>query len=171
MNRIRVNAKELPISTGVDFHYRSSFSSHHSAQGPVIYLNGSADELAFAENSMIQIEVQVPQACHLHLFEILADGHFGYRQSVPIKTEHHGAGWRILRKGSNWALEIDASPVTAASGSGLETLLVIATEKEWQPVGAMLTPEGLIRQLDEKVSAGAWQADWASYLVEKDRLR
>ena len=171
VNRIRVNAKHLSVSTGVDFHYRSLFSTRHSAQDPVIYLNGSADEQAFAENSVIQIEVQVPGTCHLHLFEILADGHFRYRQSVPIKNEHHGAGWRILRKSSNWALEIDESPVTAASGSGLETLLVITTEKEWQPVGAMLTPEGLIRQLDEKVGAGAWQVDWASYLVEKDRLR
>ncbi len=168
-NRIRVNAKELPISTGVNFHYSSLFSSRHSAQGPVIYLNGSADEQAFAENSVIQIEVQVSSTCHLHLFEILADGHFGYMQSVPIKNEYEGAGWRILRKGSNWALEIDESSVTAARGSGLETLLVIATAKEWQPVGSMLTPEGLTRQLDEDVGADAWRVDWASYLVEKDQ--
>ena len=168
-NRIQVAAKHLPVFKAVDFHYTSSFSTRHSAQSPVIYLNDSADEQAFVENSAVEIEVRVPKPCHLHLFGILADGHFGYLQSVPIEQEYHGEGWRVLRKESNWALEIDESPVTAARGPGLETLLVIATAKRWQPVGKTLTPEGLIRRLNEDIGADDWRAGWASYLVRKDQ--
>lgn len=165
-NHIRVTAKDLPISKRADFHYGSLFSTSHSMrmQRPVIYLNGSADEQGFAENSVIKVEVFVQEQCYLHLFEILADGHFGYIQSVQIEDKHQDVKWRILRIESHWVLQAEL-PLRATRGPGLETLLAITTQQKWIPIGEKLTRKGLIREL----SSHEWQVGWTSYVVEKNQ--
>ena len=184
VNRIRVNAKELPISKRRDFHYSSLFSAH-SMQGPVIYLNGSADEQLFTENDKIKLEVHMPQKCYLNLFEIYADGHLKHLQSVPIQFEKYSLNsqLRVRYEQSNWILEyINELLPNAKRGPGLETLLAIATQEVWIPTkvkkaqkwlsdkfGETLTPEELISQLDEDVEAGKWKVGWTSYMVKKNQ--
>ncbi len=184
VNRIRVNAKELSISTGVDFHYNSLFPTRHSAQGPVIYFNGSADEQSFEEGTKVKVEVHVPQKCYLNLFEIFADGRLKHLQSVPIQSKEY-SGDKLLRvrhEQSNWILEyVNASSLNAKRGPGLETLLVITTQNEWIPTegtrakewlsrrfGETLTPKKLTFQLNKDVASDEWQVGWTSYVVEKN---
>ena len=182
-NRIRVTAKDLPISTGVEFYYKSLFFK--SAQGPVIYLNGSADEQSFAEGTKVKTEVQVPQKCYLNLFEISADGNLEHLQSVSIQGKENSKNnlLRVRREKSNWILEyVNESSVNAKRGPGLETLLAIATQKAWIPTegtqvrewlsrrfGENLTPKELIRQLDQDFGPDEWQVGWTSYVVVTDK--
>ena len=166
--RFSVNIESLQVpleSKAVTFRYASHFSTWHTTDIPVVTLNGSADEQKFVEGDTTDIEIRAPQSCHIHLLAILADGHFGYQQSVTVNRAHQGNNWRILSKDSGWALRIDDVPVTAEQGIGLETLLVITTEKDCQPVGKNLTADGLLRQLNESVGPDNWRAGWVSYHV------
>lgn len=148
------------------FHYDSAFSTRHKPGAPTITLNGSADEPTFAEGSKVDIEIRVPNRCHIHLFSIVANGDFGYLQSVPIEQAYVGNGWHVISTDSGWTLQMDCVPLRADYGRGIETLLVITTEKVWKPNGEEFTMDSLSRQLEESVGVDNWRVGWGSYYIE-----
>ena len=169
-NRIQVTVDvegiQLPILQAAVFRYASAFPTRHKIGAPTVALNGSTDEQTFAEGSKVDIEINVPDKCHLHLFSIVADGNFGYLQSVPIEQAYDGNGWSVSSTKSGWTLQMDRVPLMADYGRGVETLLVITTEKAWKPDRKTFTTESLIRQLDESVGVDNWRVGWVSYHIE-----
>ena len=169
-NRIQVTVDvegiQLPTSQTAIFHYKSVFPGQRKTDA--LTINGSADEatLTFAEGSEVDIEIRVPNKCDIHLFQIVANGDFGYRATVPIRQAHGGNGWGVISTDSGWSLQMDRVPLRADYGRGVETLLVIITAKAWQPNGEEVTIDSLIRQLDESVGADGWRVDWVSYYIE-----
>ena len=188
-NIIQVEAKDLPVSIGVDFHYSSFFSSH-TAEGPVIHLNDSANEqtLIFEEGDKVKTKIHVPQKCYLNLFVIFANGRLKHQQSFEIqdndskRNDSQRKMIRILKEKSGWVVEyVKESSVNAEDGFGLETLLAIATKEEWIPdkgtqarewvrkrFGENPTPKKLINQLQKDFGQNSWQVGWTSYVVLED---
>lgn len=167
---IPFDGAEIPLlkSKAVDFRYTSSFPVHHTADAPVVILKGYDDEPEIAEDSMVDIEIYVTNSCHVCLFWILANGEIEINQQFRISEASNGSGWRILSvEHGGWTFQMDRVPFIAKRGFGVETLLVITTEKKWEPNGQTLTADGLIRRLDESVGAEEWRAGWVSYHLTK----
>ena len=156
-------AIKLPASKAVVFRYTSMFPARHKIGTPIITLNGSADEQTIAEGSKVDIEIRVPNKCHIHLFLIVANGDFRYLQSVPIERTYDGSEWRIISTNSGWALQMHQVPLTADYGLGIETLLVITTENAWKPETEQFATDSLIRHLDDSIGEEGWRVGWVSY--------
>lgn len=169
-NRVQITMDvegiQLPASQAAIFRYTSTFPTRDKTGAPTVTLNGSADELTFAEGSKVDIEIRVPNKCHIHLFSIVANGDFGYLQSIPIEHAYIGNGWGVISTNSGWALQMNRIPLRADYGRGVETLLVVTTEKAWKPNKEEFTIDSLIRELDESVGTDNWRVGWASYHIE-----
>ena len=169
-NRIQVTVDvegiQLPAPQAAVFRYASAFPTRDKTDAPTVTLNGSADEQTFAEGSRVNIQINVLDKCHLHLFSIVANGNFGYLQSVPIEQAYVGNGWGVISTDSGWTLQMDRIPLRADYGRGVETLLVVTTEKAWKPNEEEFTMDSLIRQLDESVGVDNWRVGWVSYHIE-----
>ena len=172
-NRIQVTVDvegiQLPTPQAAVFRYASAFPTRDKTDAPAVTLNGSADEQTFTEGSRVDIEIKVPDKCHIHLFSILADGAFGYLQSVSIEQAYVGNGWGVISTDSGWTLQMNRVPLRADYGRGVETLLVITTEKAWKPNEEEFTMDSLIRQLDESVGVDNWRVGWVSYHIESKK--
>ena len=169
-NRIQVTVDvesiQLPASQTAIFRYKSVFPRQRKTDA--LTINGSVDEatLTFAEGSEVDLEIRVPNKCHIHLFQIVANGDLVYKQSVPSTQAYVENGWRVISTDPGWSLQMDRVPLRADYGHGVETLLVIITAKAWQPNGEQVMRYSLIRQLDESVGADGWRVDWVSYYIE-----
>ena len=168
-NHIRITADanviQLPDSKRVDFHYVSTFPSEHKTGVPQITQNGEYGEPTFHERQEILLGIRVPNTCHVHLFSLLPDGNFDYKESVPIEQAYEGSGFRVQFTKSGWYFQLDKVPVTGERGIGLETLLVLTTSTEWKPNGKALTAKQLIEQLDTSVGKAHWRAGTVSSRV------
>ena len=173
-NRVQVTVDveglQLPAQTAV-FRYTSTFPMRSQTDKPTVTLNGSADEQRFAEGREVVIQISVPNKCHIHLFSIVADGNFNYLQSVPIEQAYIGKGWSVSSTDSGWTLQMDRVPLRADYGRGVETLLVVTTEKVWKPNGDAFTMDSLVRQLDESAGADNWRVGWVSYHITPKKER
>ena len=169
-NRIQVTVDvegiQLPAPPAAVFRYTSTFPTRDKIGAPTVTLDGSADESAFDEGSKVDIEIRVPNKCHIHLFSIVADGNFSYLQSVPIEQAYVGNGWDVISTDSGWTLRMDQVPLRADYGHGMETLLVVTTEKAWKPNKEEFTMDSLIRELDESVGTDNWRVGWVSYYIK-----
>ena len=172
-NRIQVTVDvegiQLPAPQAAVFRYASAFPMRRKTGAPTVTLKGSADEQTFTEGSKVDIEIKVPDKCHIHLFSILADGAFGYEQSVPIEHTYAGNGWRVSSTKSGWTLQMDQVLLRANYGPGVETQLVVTTEKAWKPNEEEFTMDSLIRQLEESVGVDNWRVGWVSYHIESKK--
>ena len=174
-NRIQVTVDvegiQLPAPQAAVFRYASAFPTRDKTDAPTVTLNGSADEQTFAEGSRVNIQINVLDKCHLHLFSIVANGNFGYLQSVSIEQAYVGNGWGVISTDSGWTLQMDRVPLRADYGRGVETLLVVTTEKAWKPNEEEFTMDSLIRQLAESVGVDSWRVGWVSYHIEPKKGR
>lgn len=168
-NRVQITVDVEGIATQAVFHYTSTFPMQDKIGAPTVALNGSANEQAFTEGSKVDIQINVPDKCHIHLFSIVADGDFNHLQSVPIERAYTGNGWSVSSTKSGWALQMDQVPLRADYGHGVETLLVVTTEKAWEPNRKTFTTDGLIHQLDESVGMNNWRVGWVSYHIETEK--
>lgn len=174
-NYIRIKedteSNESLKSKVVNFRYTSLFPTRQTTGTPIVTFNGSSTEQTFSEGSKVDIEISVPNKCHIHLFSIVANGDFGYMQSVPIERTYEGKRWRVISTNSGWALQMHQVPLTADYGLGLETFLVVTTEDTWEPERKQFTMNNLIRQLDNSVGKDGWRVGWVSYyIVSKEVL-
>ena len=170
-NRIQVTVDvegiHLPAPQAAVFRYASAFPTRDETDAPTVTLNGSADEQTFTEGSRVNIQINVLDKCHLHLFSIVANGNFNYLQSVLIEQAYdREERWRVISTDSGWTLQMDRVLLGADYGRGVETLLVVTTEKAWKPNEEEFTMDSLIRQLDESVGVDNWRVGWVSYHVE-----
>ena len=149
------------------FRYTSKFPKPDKTGTLVVTLNNSEVEQRFTEGDKVDIQINVPDKCHSHLFSIVADGNFNYLQSVLIEQAYdREERWRVISTDSGWTLQMDRVLLRADYGRGVETLLVVTTEKAWKPNEEEFTMDSLIRQLEESVGADNWRVGWVSYHIE-----
>ena len=169
--QIKEDAESIePLKSKVaNLRYTSLFPRRKTTGTPIVTFNGSSIEQTFDEGNKVDVEIRVPNKCLIHLFSIVANGNFGYMQSVPIERTYNGNGWRVISSSSGWALQMPQVSLTADYGLGVETLLVITTEDAWKPGRKRFTTESLIHQLDSAVGEEGWRVGWVSYqLMPKD---
>ena len=157
----------IPLSKAkTGFRYTSKFPQGELSEPPIVYLDGDSNDIGqeFSPGHSAELKIHpLPSDCWIHLFTITAKGEFAYNQSVEINEAYDGDGWSITPEEPPWTFKIEEVSLVRDQGDGFESILVVTTLKACELDIKELTGKRLIRELDEQVGEGQWNADSITY--------